>query len=65
MIPWLIAGAVGAVIASAVMDDDKKELKTDKTREQVSASDVPEDIRRQIESGNSRNSYSKNYYPTD
>lgn len=51
MIPWLIAGAVGAVVASAVMDDDKKELKTDKTREQVSASDVPEEMRRQIEGG--------------
>ena len=53
MIPWLIAGAVGAVVAGAIMDDDKKELKTDKTREQVSASEVPEEIRRQIEGGRS------------
>ena len=52
MIPWLIAGAVGAVVASAAMDDNKKELKTDKSHEQVSASDVPADIRAQIEGGN-------------
>lgn len=59
MIPWLIAGAVGAVVASAVMDDDKKDLQTSKSREQVSASEVPEEIRRQIEGGSS-----KNYYPS-
>lgn len=68
MIPWLIAGAVGAVVASAVMDDDKKELQTSKSREQVSASDVPEEIRRQIEGGTSKNVQSntekkiKNWY---
>ena len=49
MIPWLIAGAVGALVASEVMDDNKKELQTSKSREQVSASEVPEEIRRQIE----------------
>ncbi|MBR6013430.1 MAG: hypothetical protein IK062_06570 [Selenomonadaceae bacterium] len=52
MIPWLIAGAVGALVASEVMDDNKKELQTSKSREQVSASDVPADIRAQIEGGN-------------
>ena len=60
MIPWLIAGAVGALVASEVMDDNKKELQTSKSREQVSASEVPEEIRRQIEGGSSRN-----YYPSD
>ena len=49
MIPWLIAGAVGALVASEVMDDNKKELQTSKSREQVSASEVPEEIRKQIE----------------
>lgn len=58
MIPWLIAGAVGALVASEVMDDNKKELQTSKSREQVSASDVPADIRAQIE-GRTKNFKSK------
>lgn len=35
MITWLIAAGVGAVVASAVMDSDKKELQTSRSREQV------------------------------
>ena len=35
---------------------------SNKSREQVSASEVPDDIRAMIEDGNS---YSKNYYPSE
>ena len=60
-LPFLIAGAAalaGATVAetaavgvaAAVLTSDKKKEPTTKTtREQISASDVPDDIRRQVE----------------
>ena len=48
MIPLLVGIGIG-IVADELLSDDKKELQTSTDRKQVSASDVPEDIRRQIE----------------
>ena len=69
-LPWLIAGAVIGVVADELLSDDKKELQTSTDRKQISASDVPADIRTQIEGSptitneNFYNDYEKahNYY---
>lgn len=50
-IPFLIAGAAVGVAAAVLSSDKKKEPEAKTTRRQISASDVPDDIRRQIEAG--------------
>ena len=72
MLPFLVAGAAAmmgtsaagaaaAGVAAAVLTSDKKKAPEAKTsREKISASDVPDDIRRQVESQN--NSYADTCY---
>ena len=53
MIPAIIAGAV---VGYALGKSSDNEVKTENYREQISASEVPEEIRMQIE-GNSNDDY--------
>ena len=48
-IPFLIAGVAVGVAAAVLTSDKKKEPEAKTSREKISASDVPKDIRRQIE----------------
>ena len=63
MIPLVVAAAVGFGIGVAVSGDDKNEIQTSKKREEISASEVPEDVRRQVEASTSIDArFADSYY---
>ena len=61
MVPLLVGIGIG-IVADELLSDDKKELQTSTDRKQISASDVPADIRAQIEGGGNFSTSSGEYF---